>query len=259
MGLGNVAAVFLFEWKRSLTAARIAWWVVLTVFPVLIVTLVRSVAIEPLPREPWILLLFALTPMVVSMLGTFLWATPAVSAELEGRSWVYLATRPGGNTAVLLGKYLAAVTWVLPAALLGLAMAVALVPLDDAWQIGLIIARITCLSCPAYAAVYLLIGALFPKRAMALAVAYTLLFEFVISMIPAMINTLTVQVRSRTLLIEWTDVSLGEVRDGPMAVLGEPPAWRHVLILVAYTATLLIVAIVRVRQSEYSAAEAADV
>jgi hypothetical protein len=32
-----------------------------------------------------------------------------------------------------------------------------------------------------------------------------------------------------------------------------------VLILVAYTATLLIVAIVRVRQSEYSAAEAADV
>ena len=60
--------------------------------------------------------------------GTFLWATPAISAELERRSWVYLAVRPNGGTAVLLGKYLAAVSWVLTAALVGLAIALAISP-----------------------------------------------------------------------------------------------------------------------------------
>jgi hypothetical protein len=43
-------------------------------------------------------------------LRTMLRATPAVSVELERRSWVYLAVRPNGSTAVLIGKYLAAVT-----------------------------------------------------------------------------------------------------------------------------------------------------
>ena len=27
--MGNVAAVFLFEWKRALTLPRMAWWAVL--------------------------------------------------------------------------------------------------------------------------------------------------------------------------------------------------------------------------------------
>ena len=38
---------------------------------------------QPPPFEAWAVLLFALAPMLVSMLGTFLWATPAVSMELE--------------------------------------------------------------------------------------------------------------------------------------------------------------------------------
>ncbi len=261
MGPGNVGAVFLFEWKRSLSGPRIAWWAVLCLFPVFIVTLIRLSPIpQPLPREPWAIFLFALIPMLVTMLGTFLWTTPAVSAELERKSWVYLAVRPNGTTAVLLGKYLAAVTWVLPAAMVGLTAAVVLARTEDAWRIWTTIARLVCLSCPAYAAVYLVLGAMFPKRSMVIAVAYTLVFELIVSFVPAMINKLTVQYRLRALLVHWAEIPIGDRRDfGAMALVGDEAAWFHVMVLLAYTLALLLGALVLIRWREYSTTEEADI
>ena len=98
--MGNVGAVFLFEWRRAMTIPRLAWWFALAAFPVFIIGLIRYTAPADTPRELWIGFLFALIPMLVSMLGTFLWTTPAISAELERRSWVYLTVRPNGGTAV---------------------------------------------------------------------------------------------------------------------------------------------------------------
>ena len=256
MLLGNVGAVFLFEWRRSLTAPRIAWWLILTCFPAFIVGLIRLVPGESPPREAWVIFFFALFPMLVSMLGTFLWATPAISAELERRSWVYLAVRPNGGTAVLLGKYLAAVSWVLAAALIGLALALAISPTDDWLRIAGAIVRLVFLSCPAYAAVYLLLGTLYPKRSMAIAVVYTMVFELIISFVPAMINQFTVQYRLRALLMDWADMPIG---DSPgfvaMALTGDAPAWHHVLVLTIYSLCLLVVAVCVLRASEFSSAE----
>ncbi len=259
MQLGNVGAVFLFEWRRSLTAPRIAWWLILTCFPACIVGLIRLVPGEP-PREAWALVFFALFPMLVSMLGTFLWATPAISAELERRSWVYLAVRPNGGTAVLLGKYLAAVSWVLAAALVGLAIALAISPTDDWRRIGATIVRLVFLSCPAYAAVYLLLGTLFPKRSMAIAVAYTMVFELIISLVPAMINKFTVQYRLHALVVDWADVSIRD-QSGfvAMALIGDAPAWHHVLVLTVYTLFLLVVSVGVLRASEFSSEEESGV
>ena len=259
MQLGNVGAVFLFEWRRSLTAPRIAWWLILTCFPACIVGLIRLVPDEP-PREAWALVFFALFPMLVSMLGTFLWATPAISAELERRSWVYLAVRPNGGTAVLLGKYLAAVSWVLTAAVVGLAIALAISPTDDWRRIGATIVSLVFLSCPAYAAVYLLLGTLFPKRSMAIAVAYTMVFELIISLVPAMINKFTVQYRLRALVVDWADVSIGDQREFvAMALIGDAPAWHHVLVLIVYTLFLLVVSVGVLRASEFSSEEESGV
>ena len=121
--IGSIWAVFKFEWRRAVTVQRIAWWGILVAFPIFISTLIRQVP-GTVPREPCSIFLFALLPMLVTMLGTFLWTAPAISAELEQQSWIYLAVRPGGRTAVLLGKYLAAVSWVLPAALFSMTVCV---------------------------------------------------------------------------------------------------------------------------------------
>ncbi len=257
--MSRVAAVFLFEWRRALSPARIAWWGVLLLFPAFIVTLIRVSPIPPPPREPWAVFLFALVPMLITILGAFLWATPAVSAELERKSWVYLAVRPHGRTSVLLGKYLAAITWVLPAALLGLTLAVLIAQSGDGWRIWWTMARLTCLSCPAYVAVYLTIGVLFPRRAMVVAVAYTLVFELIIAFVPAMINKLTVQYRLRALLIPWADIPLGDSRNfANMALIGDAPPWHHVTVLIAYTLALLLFAVVLVNAREFAANEEID-
>jgi ABC-type transport system involved in multi-copper enzyme maturation permease subunit len=252
--------VFRFEWRRALALPRLAWWAALAAFPLFIVVLIR---LSPAPhpsREPWAVLFFALVPMLVSMLGAYLWTTPAVSAELERKSWVYLAVRPHGSTALLLGKYLAAVTWVLPAALVGASMAIAAAQTGDGWRIWRTVTGLACLSCPAYAAVFLLLGTLFPRRAMVIAVAYTLVFELVISFVPAMINKLTVQYRLRALLVDWADIPVPNQRQfDALALVGEAPAWLHVSVLAAYTALLLAAAVVLIRFREFSSAEEADV
>jgi ABC-type transport system involved in multi-copper enzyme maturation permease subunit len=256
MNFSSIAAVFFFEWRRAFTLARMVWWMVLALFPVLIVSMIRFASRgETLPDEFWTGLLFALLPMLVSMLGTFLWATPVVSAELERKSWVYLAVRPQGTTNVLLGKYLVALTWSLSAALAGLCAALVIMPGDDGLRIGRTIASITLLSCPAYSALYLLLGTIFPKRSMVIAVAYTLVFELIISLIPALINSFTVQYRIRTLLFIWGEVPINSEMNALMAFIGEPPAWEHVVVLLAYTLTLLIAAVGVVRGREFSMAE----
>lgn len=259
---GNVGAVFLFEWKRALTLPRMAWWAILGAFPVFIIGLIRFVARDNLPRELWAGFLFALVPMLVSMLGTLLWATPAISTELERRSWIYLAVRPRGSMAVLLGKYLAAVTWVIPPALVGLTIAVPLAGTGDGWRLWWAMVRLVCLSCPAYAAVYLLLGTLLPRRAMVLAVVYTLLFELVISFVPAVINKLTVQYRLRALWVQWCDIpTLGRpgLRTTAIALMTEAPAWQHVAILLVTVPILLALAVAVLRWSEFPSSAESDV
>ena len=260
--IGNVVAVFLFEWKRALTLPRMAWWAVLALFPVFIVGVVRFTAHRNPPREFWAGLLYALIPMLVSMLGTLLWATPAISAELERRSWVYLTVRPNGGPSVLLGKYLAAVTWVIPPALIGLSIAVPLADSGDGWRLWWTMLRLVCLSCPAYGAIYLLLGTLLPRRALVLAVAYTLIFELVIRWVPAVINKLTVQFRLQALLVDWCDLSLtgpGGRPTGVLALIGEDPVWQHVVVLMLLPPVLLLVSVAILRWSEFSASAESDV
>jgi ABC-type transport system involved in multi-copper enzyme maturation permease subunit len=270
--LGNVWAVFRFEWRRALTVPRMAWWLALVAFPIFIVSMLCLAPGNKIPREPWAIFHFFLIPMLVSMLGTFLWTTPAVSAELERESWVYLAVRPGGRTAVLVGKYLAAVTWVLPAALVSLTACVIIasgelnacqapeLKMSLPMHTWLSTACLTCLSCPAYAALYLVIGTLFTKRAMVIAVAYTFIFEIVVSLVPAIINKMTVQYRLRALLVDWAEISFSDMDEFMSAeLIGNAPAWLHVSILVGYTIGLLGIAVWLIRRREYTVGVGGDV
>ena len=263
--MGNVGAVFVFEWKRSLTVPRMAWWLVLAGFPVFIIGLIRfsietAHSASPPPRELWIGFLFALVPMLVTMLGTMLWVTPAISAELERRSWVYLTVRPNGGIAVLVGKYLAAVTWVIPPVLVGLSIAVPITGTTNPWQIWWTMTRLVCLSTPAYAAVYLLLGTLLPRRGMVLAVGYSLLFELIISFVPAVINKITVHHRLQALLLQWCQLEIHpDFMQGAITLIGNTPAWQHVAILMLYPPVFLGLAVAVLRSSEFSAAAESDV
>ena len=228
-------------------------------FPVFIVGLIRFTAENP-PRELWIGFLFALIPMLVALLGALLSTTTAISSELERRSWVYLTIRPNGGTAVLLGKYLAAVTMVIPVAVLGLTIAVPLSGVEGGFQVWWTFVRLVCLSCPAYSAIFLLLGVINPRRAMLLAVAYALVFELIISFIPAVINKFTVQYRLRALLVKWCDITPPpDAKTNVLALIGNSPPIQHVLVLLILPLVLLCASIVILRRSEFTSAAESDV
>ncbi|MFC1758639.1 ABC transporter permease [Planctomycetota bacterium] len=183
----SIPVVFEFESRRAMTIPRMMWWCVLAFFPVAIILLLLTLpgSRDNTPEELWQFFLFCLVPMLISMLGTFMWTSSAISSELEGQSWIYLAVRPGGRMAVVFGKYLVAVAWVLPATLIGVTLSIVvlwvagteLTAEGSVFETWFAITRLCFLSVPAYAAIYLVIGTIFTKRSMIVGVAYTLVFE----------------------------------------------------------------------------------
>ncbi|MDA1233142.1 MAG: hypothetical protein O2856_20450, partial [Planctomycetota bacterium] len=123
--MNALRAVFVYEWKRSLTLGRIGWWYAMAAFPIMITILMRTIGdIEDdldiaAQKSIWSVALYILIPGVCVGLSVLLTAAPAVASELEQRSWTYLATRPNGIFWLLLGKFLVSVTWATTAAWLG--------------------------------------------------------------------------------------------------------------------------------------------
>ena len=108
-------------------------------------------------------------------------------------------------------------------------------------------------------AIYLLLGVLMPRRAMVLAVAYTLIFELMISFVPAVINKITVQYRLRSLAAEWCDISFsGGSPSGALTLIGTEPVWHHITVLVLLPLFLVGLSVAMLRSSEFSSAIESD-
>ncbi len=241
--------VVRFEGRRTQTRGRFAIWLGLAAFPSLLMILLRWQAQSNPPGEVLALMCYYLVVQVGCMLGLLLWATPAIGSELESQTWAYLALRPHGRTAVLLGKYLVAAAWTASA---GVISAVGVAYCSEYSQpsrlaislVGLVIIASLC-----YAALYLLIGVVLPARATVIAVVYTLLVEGALSTIPAAINKFTVCYRLRALLAEWVD--LARLRSNAEELFGYEPVWQHLACLAAYTLVTLGLALWIVRSREY--------
>ena len=247
MSFRATMAVFRFELLRTLTPIRVVFWIGLACFPPAIVALIRYNAGHLGNPMQQAFPLFVLVPEAVCVMGMFLWATPAIHAELEGRTWSYLAVRSGGKGSVLLGKYLAAVAWTVPAALVGLTLAITILRPHDNLQLWAVFSVLVVQSSLAYGALYMLFGVIFLRKAMVVAVAYTILVEIVLAFVPAVIRQFAVQFHLRCLLARWMEWKLPP--DAKL-LFGEAPAWQHVLILLGATVALLTAAVCILRQRE---------
>ena len=252
----KIISTLRFEVQRTKTYSRRAVWLTLALFPVAIMIFFRANA-DIDNRRIWAFVFYLLIPQAVCILGLLLWISPVLSNELESRTWVYLAVRPGGKVAVLLGKYLNGVCWTASAALMGLGLSIAVVtgqlrgPFEEPLVLGLALALLILASCLAYGSLYLLLGVLFPRRAMVVCVAYTLVVEVLVSIIPAIVNQLTVQHRLFNLLFKTLDLEI----DGLPFQLDSSPVWLHLAALVGYTLLNLSVAAFVLQHREYSTSE----
>lgn len=266
-----ISHVFRFELQRSLTPARVLIWLALCLFPVLLVgtlyytvgsrTEYRSVTDEfgneqvtasrdqGIPDEAMTGICFALVPQISCMLGLLIWATPAVGSELEAQTWIHLAMRPRGRSAVALGKYGVAVLWTASYTIISSVLVGVLSGVENQVELILALVSISALSSMSYAALYLLLGAVFFRRASIVAVIYSLILEGAISFVPATINQAAVSFRLRTLIVNWTVLKKEEVAE--VVPMGTEAPWVTILLLVAYSVALLAIACFIIRTREY--------
>jgi ABC-type transport system involved in multi-copper enzyme maturation permease subunit len=199
----------------------------------------------------WGFVFFGLIPEVITLFGLLLWVPALVHAELEGRTWVYLAVRPRGRVSVLLGKFLAAIVWTVLAGWISTTICILVARPENALRLWGTMVGLVALAGLTYGAIYSLLGVWLHRRAMVVAVAYTLSFELLVSIIPAVINKFTVQYRLRNLLVTWMDW-WEIIPDEVTAVLmGTEPAWLHLLILAAVIIAVLIIALQLIQRKEY--------
>jgi len=259
-------AVFVHEWKRSLTLGRIAWWFAMAAFPVMITILIRVLEEVPGLADPesrksmWSVILFVLIPCVCVSLSVLLTAAPAVASELEQRSWAYVATRPNGIFWLLVGKYLVSVTWATTAAWLGAVLSVALCGMDEPSRMMLGLVTLSLLAAQAYSALYILIGAMFPKRAMVFCMIYSVVVEVVFGSLPAVINRMTIQFRLRTLFVSWMPLD-ESIRNEPVFqyVLADGSWLLQCFWLFTLSVVFLVTAIVVAHRKEFTSATEGDV
>jgi ABC-type transport system involved in multi-copper enzyme maturation permease subunit len=242
-----VWAVFRFEMGRIFTAPRLAISAALAAFPPALLFFIQSQGGHLQEPTTAGLALFILIPEMLCLMSLLLWATPLIHTEVEGKTWAYLAVRPAGKGPILLGKYLAATAWTAILALGSLTLSVAIIaPEHGSLSTWLTFARLVALACLAYGAIFALLGVLFLRRGMLAAVAYTVVFEIVVAMIPAVLNQFTVQYHLRCLLAQ----SIPGMAVGLQALFDQKPLWQHVLILLGITAGTLSLAIVVLRRRE---------
>ena len=241
--------VVRFELRRSMSPGRMAIWIMLVLFPIALITAIRMLSDQGAENtESWGLVLYLLVPEVVCLLGLLLWATPSVSTEIEGQTWIYLAMRRSGRNLVLVGKYLTAVIWSFSAAFVAATACTIIMGSAGGLKLWFVVCVLSLLSCLAHGALYVLIGTVFFRRTMVTAVFYTLAIEYGLSLVPAMANRLTVNYRLRGLLAEWMDWY--DARTITENIGGQEPAWFHVLILLVISITLIFVAIQRLTWTE---------
>jgi ABC-type transport system involved in multi-copper enzyme maturation permease subunit len=210
---------------------------------------------EPHPLTyAWGAVFFGLIPEVITLFGLLLWVPPLVHAELEGRTWIYLAVRPRGRVSVLLGKYMTAVAWTTLAGWTSATVCVLIARPENGLRLWCTTVALVAISSISYGAIYGLFGVWLHRRAMVLAVAYTLIFELLVSLIPAVINKFTVQYRLRGLFVTWMDWRRLMPDEAKELFLGTEPAWLHVTILAFGVVVVMSVAVQLIQRKEYATA-----
>ncbi len=119
--LSSSLAIFRYEFKKSFSLGPTFLWLCVIAFPTLLQLLIDQVG-SGIPAEFSGVLLVGTIPGAVCLLTILSTMSPYLNAELEGNTWPYIAVRPFGRTAMMLGKYLVSVTRSIMAGFLAIAL-----------------------------------------------------------------------------------------------------------------------------------------
>ncbi|MDG1872623.1 MAG: hypothetical protein P8J27_01835 [Mariniblastus sp.] len=267
--LYGALATCAFELRRSFTIQRTAVSIVLALFPPAILAILvfatnlsgsseARMAIQDFTK-----LLTVFLVALVCLLTALLWATPNVYSEIEGKSWGFIASRPGGRVSVFLGKFLASFFVSFSISTIAISLCVLIANrsfgMQDAQGLWISMCSVFLIGCMVYSAVFSMIGTLFIKRAMVIAAGYLFGSDIVLASIPgAIINQLTIRYHLQEIGIAW----MGWFLPAPATeieyrmIFGQPwPSFVHVLILLGIVALTLGIGCWTIVNREYITAD----
>jgi len=240
--LAAIVAVARFQIDRLLTPPRLALAAIGVIFPTAVLLAAARARGASLEHDLGAILLYALVPEAVCMLGLLVTISPAVADELERGTWVHVAVRPGGRRALLLGTWLAAVLWTGAVALSGLLLALLTGVISNGWSLLGPFAILVCLSCIGRAALFSLPAVIVPKRSLVASVGVALVVEYLAGLIPAVVNQLTISLRLHTLLVRWMGWRRSITPELQLLIDDRPP-WAQVTAVFILAAAFLAIAV----------------
>ncbi len=240
--LAAIVAVARFQIDRLLTPPRLALAAIGVIFPSAVLLAAAKARGDLLEHDLGAILLYALVPEAVCMLGLLVTISPAVADELERGTWVHVAVRPGGRRSLLLGTWLAAVLWTGAVALSGLLLALLTGAIDRGLSLFSPFAILVVLSCIGRAALFSLPAVIVPKRSLVASVGVALVVEYLAGLIPAVVNQLTVSLRLHTLLVRWMGWR-GSVTPELQLLIDDRPPWAQVTAVFILAAVFLAIAV----------------
>jgi ABC-type transport system involved in multi-copper enzyme maturation permease subunit len=176
-------------------------------------------------------------------------ATPIVNAELESQTWVYAVVRPKARRSLLLGKYLVAVVWTAFCTSTAATISIPIAGVSNSFQVWAAICSLCWLSAIAYGALYMLIGTFIQRRAMVIAFAYTMMVEFLLSTIPAVISKMTISNRLWSILNAWFDFPKRMLSDNFANQESNPV--MNIAILLLASAAMLGIGLWRIQSTQF--------
>ena len=255
-------ATFGFEMRRTLTWNRFLVAVGLALFPPVMLNVVvrtafvsNSVVAAGVTKYSEFAMIFLVA--LVCILSLLLWATPNVQSELEGKTWNFIAVRPGARIASFLGKYLLAVIISFAVSCVALAGCILVANRYQGFEDPLAtlcsLAIIYALACLVYGAIFSVIGTIFIKRAMVVAAGFVIGFETFLSLIPAVVSKVTMSYHLRSIGLEWIGNFLPDTTDADYEMFyGQPwPVWMHVTCIAIMTLVALIIGMIVITQRQY--------
>lgn len=247
--LAGILAVAGFQLRRMLTVRRLLLGLIGAAFPAAVTLAVRRVE-SGFNRDFLVVLVYALIPETICMLGLLVTMCPAVADELERGTWAHIAVRPGGRRALLVGTYLAAVCWTSGVAIVSVVLTLAAAGVDGIVGLSTMFAALVVLSCVGRAALFSLPAVIAPKRALVASVGAAIVVEYLAGFLPAVVNQATVSLRLRSLLVHW----MGWRRSLPVEIrmiVDTAPAWVQVTAVLVCAVVLLTVAVVILERRQF--------
>jgi ABC-type transport system involved in multi-copper enzyme maturation permease subunit len=209
-------ALILLSLRQMLGGKKI--WVlgVFLSLPVLLLLLVLAASGFDFPEDDEVdieglamsAFLYIVYPQTLCILASLLYGASLLAGEIEDKTLTYLFTRALPRWKVLLGKYLATASALSVMIMASMSMAYLLCSLPFAPRVWLALAATITSACFAFTALFCLLGLFVPRRAIPVGLLYAVVVEGFLSVVPAVVNELTVSYYLRSLGWYIADVPL---------------------------------------------------